>query len=317
MNIVEYISELLRKVESDVGTRDLNRLVIKSLKDSIRRFQPKNQEDFFHQLHDLVDVIKNTKPRFALIIEHFYAIWQALESLPEEKKKDAQACKRAMLEALSNLAAKSKRENEALIKNAMKVIKDGDTILIHNLSHTVMDVLKMAKKRNKRFKVIVAQQEIEKTSAIIETLFKKQIPFQVVPEYMLSHIEDMVSKVFLGGLTMNNKYNFVVDAGTMSVVSEFHLAKKPIYIFVTTSKFSYWDAREAHHTYKVVSKRLHAHKAITFEHVKFSHDRVPLSFFANVITEEGIFTPEKIKAMYDKEYANREEWRQKFFQDPA
>ncbi len=312
-SIAEHMSGLFRDIESDLGTRDLTRLVAEALITSVTQFKPKHKVDFLRQMRDLIGTVKITKPRIALVIEQFYVVWQVLHEVGDSESSDIETCRRAVLDAVYHLQEKSKQSNESLVHHGIQQICDGETILIHSHSHTVLDVLRFAHSRGKKFHVIVAQQEMEKTYSIIEFLHAHRIPFHVVPEYMLSHIEKDVDKIFIGALTLNSNYCFVVDSGTMSLVSEFHVAKKPVHVFLTTQKFSMWESRQAHHTLKVKSTKIHSHKSISYEHIKFSHDRVPLHLASYIVTEKGVFSHEEIKLMYDAEFSQRREWRKQFF----
>jgi translation initiation factor 2B subunit (eIF-2B alpha/beta/delta family) len=314
-NVLDNLSELFRTVESDLGTRDLTNLSILSFQESFDRFKPKDADDFLKQVNEVIEMIKSTKPRIALIIENFYVVWQSLQDLSPEDKKDLKVCRKTILHSMDQLNKKMALENKQLMEYGVKSIANDDTLLVHSHSHTVLDILRRAHSQGKKFRVIVAQQEIEKTDAIIEYLNEHRIHFHVVPEYMLSHIEGEIDKVFLGGLTLNSSYNFVTDSGTMSIVSEFHLAKKPIFMFISSSKFSMWKAKEVHHTYKVKSKKTHCRRGINYEHIKFSHDRVPLELFDYVVTELGSRSANETKKVFDSRFAERDNWRKTFFTD--
>ncbi len=219
--------------------------------------------------------------------------------------------KKAIIRKVKELQKKTREEKKKIAKNAIKEIKKGDTILIHTNSHTVMDALKTAI-RKKRFSCIVAEQEHDKTMAIIRELQKAQIPFKVVPEYMLSHIENEVSKIFIGAVTLNSFHHIVSNAGTNAIVSEF-LGVVPIYTLMGTRKCSFWDAKTMHHSYKEKQIKSHTHSELNYNRIKFSHDRVPLKMFNYIITEKGTMTSKEMLEHYEKEFKKREKWRKTFF----
>jgi len=101
--------------------------------------------------------------------------------------------------------------------------------------------------------------------------------------------------------------NFVMDTGTDSLISQFHLKGVPIYVFLSTSKFSLWKSEKRTETevYKHVHRRKHHLKSLDFERIKFSHDRVALKLIDKVITEEGIHTPAQIEKIYNKKLEKR------------
>jgi|CXWL01.1.fsa_nt_gi translation initiation factor 2B subunit (eIF-2B alpha/beta/delta family) len=317
MDYRSKFSELFLKIESDVGTTQLNYFVLTALKNAIHHFKEKDEQDFFEQFNLLLENVKNTEPRIALIIDSFYDVWKVLD---EAKKVEHPAghyyWEKKVIDLIKKNRKITKEESHTMTKFGVKTIKKGDVILIHSISHTVLDVIIQAKKSGRDFKIIVAEQEVEKTQQLIEILSKNTIHFQVVPEYMLSHIESDITKVFLGGVTINEQMNVVADAGSNAIVSEFHLHKTPIYLFISTRKFSLWKSRESHHTYKVKNIRTVANcKPITFERIKFSHDRVPLDFYDFIVTELGVMTPSETFKMYQEKFSERASWRKQFFQD--
>lgn len=312
----EKISKLFLDIEGEVGTTRLNDMVLFSLKKAIHDFREKGEEDFLQQFYELLELVKNTSPRIALIIDHFFHIWNVLQ---EAKKQDHFGnhlyWERKIIDALKIFRKESQHERKMMTKAGVNIVGRKDVILIHSISGSVLDTLFESRKKGKDFEVIVAEQEAEKTMHIVEVLTKHKISFKVVPEYMLSHVESEITKVFLGGVTINSDMNVVCDAGSNAIVSEFHLSQKKIYLFISTRKYSLWRSRIEHHHYKVKSTKTLGYKPIEFQRLKFSHDRVPLDYYDFIVTEMGKMTPGEIKESYKKKYDERAAWRKEFFRD--
>jgi len=312
----DKISKLFLSIESEVGTTRLNDMVLKALKMAIHDFREKGEEDFLRQFYELLELVKNTSPRIALIIDHFFHIWNVLQ---EAKREDHPAShlywEQKIVHALKAFRKESHLERKKMIKAGVSIMGKNDVILIHSISGSVLDALFEAKRKGKVFEVIVAEQELEKTQQIVEVLAKHKISFKVVPEYMLSHVEHEITKVFLGAVTINSEMSVVCDAGSNAIVSEFHLSKKPIYLFISTRKFSLWKSRSEHHHYKVKTTKTLSCAPVEFHRLKFSHDRVPLDYYHVIITEIGRMKPDEIKELYQKKYKDRESWRKEFFRD--
>jgi len=312
----DKISKLFLDIENEVGTTRLNDMVLKALKTAIHDFREKGEEDFLQQFYELLEIVKNTSPRIALIIDHFFHIWNVLQ---EAKKQEHPAShlywEQKIIEALKEFRQDAKCERKKMIKAGVSLMAKNDVILIHSISGSVLDTLFEAKRKGKVFEVIVAEQELEKTQQIVELLARKKIPFKVVPEYMLSHVEHEITKVFLGAVTINSEMSVVCDAGSNAIVSEFHLSKKPIYLFISTRKFSLWKARSEHHHYKVKTTKTLSRMPVEFHRLKFSHDRVPLDYYHVIVTELGRLKPDEVKEIYQKKYKDREGWRKEFFRD--
>lgn len=312
----EKISKLFLDIESEVGITGMDDIALTALCRAIHDFQENGEDDFFQQFYDLFETVKNTQPRIAIIIDHFFHLWNILCAAKEEKHPEGHLFwERKIIQGIREFRKGIREEKKKMIKTGSNQVHNNDVILIHSISSSVMGSLSRAKKKGKKFKVIIAEQEIEKTQKMIELLTKNRIHFQVVPEYMLSHVEAEVTKVFLGAVTLNSNLHVVGDAGMNAIVSEFHLREKPIYLFMLTRKFSLWESRESHHRYKVTHTMTHGYRPISFERIKFSHDRVPLNLFNFIITERGKMDNESVSDLYNKNFVDRKDWRKEFFEE--
>lgn len=314
MDIKNQISSTFRDIEAEKGTTALCKIVLSSLVDSFDQFKAKNLDDFIEQFKELALIIKNTKPRMGIVIYYICEIWDKLEE-KKDKIKDVDQAKKFLHKIVENLNNEIQKDAKKVKQNGCKHIVDGDKILIHSHSKTVMDIIAKAHEKKIKFKVIVAEQEQDKTLDIIKFLKSKEIQFFVVPEYMLSHIENEITKVFLGGLTFNNQHYFVTDAGTNSIVSEFHGIKIPIYMFLTTTKFALWLSSEEHSRNKVQQFKncKNMKECISYERVKFSHDRISIESVDYLVTEDGIYTKEESKRLFLKKFNERKKWQAKHF----
>jgi translation initiation factor 2B subunit (eIF-2B alpha/beta/delta family) len=314
MEIKTQISSTFRDIEAEKGTTALCKIVLQSLSDCLDTFQAKDVEDFIEQFKNLALMIKNTKPRMGIVIYYICEIWDKLED-NKSKLDSTNKVKDYLKKVINNLRKEIDLDSDKVIKNGFQHIKDGDVILIHSHSKTVMDIIEKAKNKGKKFKIVVAEQEKEKTLDIIKFLKKKGIIFYVVPEFMLSHIEEEITKVFLGGLTFNDKHYFITDAGTNSVVAEFHNISIPIYIFLTTTKFSLWISSDEHSRNKVKQLKIRKilKECLTYERIKFSHDRISISVIDWLVTEDGDYNNEEAKKLFKSKFDQRKEWHEKHF----
>ena len=310
------LSELFREIEVDIGATNLSLLVLESFADAVRGLKGQNHHGFYEALIGLTEFIKNTEPKFAIIIDSFYEILKlAHDEEMHHLNEDFPLKKKKFLKRLKDLIKAERAEEKALVKHALEIDVEGKEILIHDNSRTIHRVLNALKRAGKHFRVIVAEQDPDKTGPIIEALHKKRIPFRVVPAYMITHVNAHIDMVFLSGLTLKSTMNFVMDPGTNGLVSQFHLMKKPVYLFMVTSKFSMWKAKKKIGVYSHVHRRRHHCKPIDFERIKFSHDRVSAKLMKKIVTEQGVFTPKQIETIFNKKLQKRLKLDKKFHQD--
>lgn len=302
----DRLSELLREVELDLGATQMTVLVLKSIEGAMRDLKGQNLHRFFLQLVELTEDLSTTKPRFAMIIDAFHDVLEvAMDEELHNPKGDIPLKKKKFLKKLAQLIAQRKEELSDLLENAIKINVEGKEILVHDHSRTVMRILTAFKKQGKHFRVIVAEQDPDKTSPLIEDLHNAHIPFRVVPAYVVTHLLGQIDMMFLGGLTLKSTMDFVMDPGTNALVSQFHLLKRPIYIFMSTSKFSLWKAERRTEVYTHVHRRKHHCKSFDFERIKFSHDRVSAKLITKTVTEKGVFTPRELTLFFNKKMEER------------
>lgn len=312
----DQLSTLFRTIESEQGSTQLAEFVMDTLQQTLDNFKTKTVDDLFKQFYKLFCEIKNTQPRISLVIFYFFDVWQELEA-ERSNIQTVEDFKAVVLRATQKVQVENADEFETIVRAGAALVEDGDTILVHSHSGTVRRILATAVHQKKKFTVILAEQETDKTIDMVSDFTANKIPFVVVPEYMLSHIAQDVTKVFFGATTLNYDQNFVCDAGSYSVLAEFHADHIPTYMFMATKKFSLWQSNKAHSTYKTSQKKVHADakKILTYERIKFSHDRVPAELFDFVVTEMGTMKPTEIKKLYTERYNEREQMRTDFFSD--
>ena len=304
------LSELFRTVESEQGTHSFCVLVLDALRTALSQHKIKRRRDFKNQLLAVFKLIRQTQPRYAILIESFYRIMKVYEKQKRLSVKE-------LLDEIERVKVSYLLEMKQLTNVSDAIDVERKNILIHDHSHSMQNVLKGMRKHNRVFQVIVAEQDPKKTQDNIAFLHANKIPFKVVPAYMLSHIDETIDMFFCGAVTFKQNRHFVMDPGSRSIISHFHLEKKPIYVFLTTSKFSLWKAHKVHTEVDVkVHKRRHPrHREIEFERLKFSHDRVALDLVNYTVTEQGIYRPPGLMRVFNEKFKKRQRLVRKYFKE--
>lgn len=303
------LSDLFRGIEADLGAHAFCILTLDALKHALQQYRVKDRHEFRTQLIKVFELVRATKPRYAILNDSFYRILEGMDAVRGTHHMEY------LLNEIEKIKIDYQLEMKNLINVGQGIESEGKTILIYDHSHTVQNVLKAMKVAGKNITVLVAEQDIEKTGDSIEFLHTNEIPFRVVPAYMLSHIDHTVDMVFLGAVTFQENHHFVMDPGTKSIVSHFHLEKKPIYLFIASSKFSLWKLdKPMQEAYAKSQLRPHHRmNEIEFEQLKFSHDRVSVDLISHIVTEQGVLTPKKLITLFDKKFKKRQELRKKIF----
>jgi len=296
---VELVSELLREIEVDLGARDLADLVLRSLVDAITSFKPKEFMEFCPQFDRLVNIIVNTEPKFGILNYHFAKLKRDFNSEYCSSLADNK-WRRIVLKRIKTILSEFRMQAEKLTKHSEELDVEGKTILIHDHSHTVQDALIHYKNMGRKFKVVIAEQDYDKTHDNIEKMHEAGIEFQVVPSYMLSHIIENIDMLFFGALTLKDTMDFVLNPGAHGIIAALHVEKIPVYMFMNTAKFSLWHSKPRGEIFIHKHKRTHYKKDIEYDRIKYSHDRVPAEMFYRIVTNEGVLTSEEIQKLFEK-----------------
>lgn len=296
---VELLSKLLRSVEVECGTSDMALMVFRSIRDSILFLKASDNRCFYKEFEALVNNIHKTEPKYAILNYYTVKLLAEFESI---KDKEEINYKEWAITKLEQIEQEMKNNTESIIDCSEEINLHKKTVLLHDHSHTVHQVLQRQKSMGRKFKVVIAEQESEKTQENIEVLSESGIPFQVVPDYMVSHIHESVDMVFFGALTLKDSMHFVMDPGAYGIISQFKTLNVPIYVFIKSTKFSYWKSQARGEIYFKKHKRSHCTKAIEYDRLKYSHDRVPIDLFHRIVTNEGVFSPDKIREVFDEHY---------------
>lgn len=291
-------SNLLLEMETDCGTTDLSSLVFRTMAQAIKDLKVETVQDFKTELDSLHHLLSHTKPRFGIInyyLDQLKKVWD------KDHSKNLEKLREALQEKINEFLAEIKQNKADVLDHISTLPVEGKTILIYDHSHTVHETLRYLHQQQKRnFRVIVAEQDYLKTHENIEVLHDLGIPFRVVPDYMLCHIHEEIDAVFLGATTLKDSMHFVTDPGTYSLVSQFNSFEIPCYLFCCTSKFSLWPSKHLDELSFKQDRRNHPEKAISYERLKYSHDRVKAKHFTKIVTDEGLFTPAEIEDVFAK-----------------
>jgi len=303
---IELMSKLLREMEADIGTRDVANLVFESFVDSLKALDVKTTKGFCPQFKKFLEVICNTEPKFGILDYHFNNLKKEFDQVLCTKDLSTKKWKHLVIKRVDQVLKYSRKQKKNLLHHSEKINVEGKTILIHDQSHTVQDILVHYKKMGKHFNVVIAEQDYDKTQNNIEKMHASKIPFQVVPTYMISHVADTIDMLFFGALTLKDSMHFVMSPGTHALISEFHVENIPSYMFISTAKFSLWKSKKRKEIFIHKHKRKHAYKAIEYERVKYSHDRVNVDLFKKIVTNKGIFSSNKLEGLFKESLSKYE-----------
>lgn len=300
------LSQIFLDTEKVFGSRDSCFLAMDSMKDAVCSFSGTSDE-LQEEITSLAKSVTSMSPRIALLIMMVFNV------LHEYNEKRGELCiedeKKLLCGIIDDVKKKRLKSVQKLLKFSEGIIVDGDTVLLHDISHTVFDIIRRAKSLKINFTVLVAEQERRQTEAIVSFLQQLHVPFTVIPEYLLIHVIQSINKAFLGAVTINSRHEVIADAGSEAVISQMLYHKIPVYVPITTDKLSLWEAKQQHHSLKTTKQKTLGGEE--YDKLVFSHDRYSVDQVTEFITNKGRLTPDQLKKLYDEYFRKRELWRKK------
>ncbi len=208
---------------------------------------------------------------------------------------------------LNNMVREKAREFH---KNSLKSLEDvaeigqtlifnGCTILIYSFSKAVFSILKKAKEKRKRFKVVVSESRpMFEGRKLAESLGKMGIPITLVIDAALSLYIKECDMVLVGADSISEK-SFVNKVGTYSLSLLAEELGIPFYVASEKTKFISEKWRKSHKhradPEEVFSGKM---KNVKIENPYF--EEVPLSYCKKIIIPDGFISPTRISSEIKK-----------------
>lgn len=244
----------------------------------------KSRSGLLIQLFELYELVLACRPRMANLV---YDLQQLLCALALETNRNEQDL-RSLFDEL--LVLKSER-TRAIIQHAAELFTTDTRVLVHSHSNTVLALFTHLAEQGIEPQVFVAGQAPDKTHRVLSHLDSIRIPFSVVSEYSISHILTELDLAVFGGLTLTSHGDLIMGPGSGALISQLNLDQVPTYVLLASNKFSFWEQRFEKAFKETRNKRF---EKINYTKAVFSHDTVPVSQLAGLITEAGRFRPDEI-----------------------
>ena len=238
------------------------------------------EEDLAVAINKLSDSIKKTQPRMFPLDNLMLILDREVKSLSDTN----QLTKKTITNLIDDFKLRLDSDLDSLIQKSLEWIEDGDFIVIHSIEENIENLIPEASQRGKNFKILVLKQDIITTGKILKILMENNIDFEVIPEYDLVHYFGEITKLFIGTQALTNDNYIVCDSGTSNIVSECHIHKVPICLFLKSLKFSHYPASDQNirkNSYK------DEYDGVEYNYSIHSNDVIKLDLIDHIITEKG------------------------------
>ncbi len=278
----DNLYKLFRDMADVLGTSRMTEIALESFIRAIQSLRC-SREAILPLFSELSECIKNSRPRVVPLIH-------LLEEFEDEMRftrgdVDLEAIRADAVTTLQDKLDAFRERVQRLTERGAHYVQDGDVILVHSASGVVIKILLNAKEKLQRtFRVIVLKQDFAKTRQLIQALLQAGIAHEVVPEYDLIHHLPQASKLFIGAVAVTPDRNVVASAGTAGIVSQCHIGKIPVYLFVNSLKFSHQSSQDQHIHRK---EEAETRDGLTYSLTTYSHSLVALQLIDHVVTGTG------------------------------
>jgi len=284
--LLEDIKNLKIQGASNIAISGL--LYIKKI---IERSGSKNRKEFEIELMKKIDELRNVRPTEPAL---FNVLASVLTELERMKTSDADTIKKYILRLCDGKIKEIKSMVEMVSKIASKEIKNGDTIMTHCHSNTVVSAFKRAKYDGKNFRVIVTEtRPLFQGLKTAKDLLKIGVETIYCVDSAIGYMMKEVNKVFVGCDAILYDGSIVNKIGTFPIAIVAKQFVKPFYVIGETIKITEKIELEHRSPKEIVDpKKLPGAKILNP-----AFDITPSEFITAIITEKGKINPKIIRTL--------------------
>jgi translation initiation factor eIF-2B subunit alpha len=171
------------------------------------------------------------------------------------------------------------------------VIKNGNTILVHGYSSTILYALLKSKKNGLNFKVLITESRPENSGEIMaKALVENGIEAKVILDISIGYYIKDIDFVVLGSDAVCENGGIINKIGTFTIALCAKNFKKPFYVMVESLKFLKMYPLDQYD----IPQTLQKFKKDTIEMDYNLCDYTPPEFITLLFTDIGIFTPSAV-----------------------
>jgi len=303
VNIDPEIARFIDEIKNDKvhGASELARQTLNVLRIAAERSQADSAERFLLELKGVGEKLMAARPAMAPL---FNIVSRWLNSVSEESKKaDLALIKRLSISRTDELASDSLQAIARIAEYSSELITDGDKIMTHSYSSTVVEVLKKAFAKHRGIEVITTRSGPGHTGErIAQQLRLFGIPVTFIDDAAMGLYLPTANKVMVGADRICADGKIVNGIGTYQLALVAERVSVPFYILCETLKF---DSRlrgdqvelEEKEVWEVV-KPGKLPPEVKVRNPYF--DITPLELVTGIVTENGLLTPDEVICYMEK-----------------
>lgn len=274
----EILYRLFRDHMEVQGFLRATEISLEALLKSLRLFKAEEPGDFDRQWGELYEAIWSSEPRNTPLIGMLSICETDGESQSfSDGREKMIACIQGRLNHVG-------RSVERVAAAGAELVADGDFIIVHSVSSILKRLLGKAREQGKDFRVLILQQDPNKTGEVMKQLREEGVDYLAAPEYSISHFMDQATKMFLGAMAITEDDKVVCAAGTASIVGMANLHDLPVYLFVSPLVLSDRECRD-HNIHR--KEEVCVDRGLEYTQIIHSNDVVDICRINHLVSEQG------------------------------
>ncbi len=306
VNISPENISLIDEIKGDKthGASQLARQAVKVLKLAAEHSRADSTGEFLLELKTVAERLMSARPAMAPIFNIVSRFLGAVSQVSPDEGLDS--IKSLAISKADELASGSLQAIAQIVNYGSELIDDGDRIMTHSYSSTVVAVLKEAFARHKHIEVIATRSGPGRTGErLAQELGRSGLPVTFIDDTAIGLYISAADKVVVGADRVCADGNIVNGIGTYQLALAAEKAGIPFYVLCETLKF---DPRlksgEVDLEEKEPSEIVEPGRLPPGVRVKNPYfDITPLELVTSVVTENGLLMPEEVISYMKKKWA--------------
>jgi eIF-2B alpha/beta/delta-like uncharacterized protein len=297
VNISPEIISLIEEIRGDKthGASQLARQAVGVLRFAAEQSQADSAREFLLELKAIGERLMATRPAMAPVFNIVSRFLDALSWVSVDV--GLETIKSLAVSKADELANDSLQAIAQIVSHGAKLINDGDRIMTHSYSSTVMAVLKEAFAKHKSIEIIATRSGPGRTGErIAQELGRSGLPVTFIDDAAMGLYIAVASKVMVGADRVCADGDIINGIGTYQLALAAEKVGIPFYVLCETLKFDLRlksggvDLEE-----KEPSEIVELGALPTGVRVRNPYfDITPLELVTGVVTEDGLLTPEGV-----------------------
>jgi ribose 1,5-bisphosphate isomerase len=297
MSISPEISSLIDEIRNDRvhGASQLARQAVQVLKASAEHSRAEGMEQFLSEQSLVGKELMSARPAMAPV---YNIVSRLLKTISEKSAGiELTAIRQLTITEADKAATDSLRAVARIAEHGSTLITDGDRIMTHSYSSTVIETLKAAYSKHKNIEVITTRSGPGRTGERIAWELRAQgLPVIFIDDTAMGLYISTVNKVMVGADRICADGNLVNGIGTYQLALAADRASIPFYVLCETLKFDprlrsdEVDLEEKEASEVIEPGRLPPE--VRVQNPNF--DITPLELVTRIVTENGVLKPEEV-----------------------